>query len=254
MVRPELLSLSDHINTMAAGTTPPGELPVRLSTFTPEQDKAAIQPDRDKLYDRLKEVHVANDALGPSTFCTHPDAQVTLTVKQENQDKIYRKQYAVAHALRPAVTEILNRWKQNGKIVPATKNCRYNSPLLAVAKKDDNGRMTGIRVCADVRLLNKYLQEDDKFQLPYIPEMLSAFAGAVLFGEYDLSEAYFQFPVSISSQPLTAFTWENQQYMFAGCPFGIKHIPSFFQRFITHLFRDMPFVLPYIDNIAFAST
>jgi transposase InsO family protein len=33
----------------------------------------------------------------------------------------------------------------------------------------------------------------------------------------------------------------------------IKHIPSHFQRFITHLFLDMPYVYPYIDNIVFAS-
>jgi putative transposase len=106
--------------------------------------------------------------------------------------------------------------------------------------------MTGVRVCVDVRLLNQYLKEDDRFPLPHIPEMLAAFSGGKLFGEYDLSEAYFQFKLKEESQQYTAFTWNKQQYVFVGCPFGIKHIPSLFQRYICNLFRDMPYVFPYI--------
>ena len=66
--------------------------------------------------------------------------------------------------------------------------------------------MTGVRLCIDVRQLNKYLREDDKFQPPYIPDVLATFAANKLFGEFDLSEAYFQFNVKEESQPLTAFT------------------------------------------------
>ena len=113
--------------------------------------------------------------------------------------------------------------------------------------------MTGVRVCLDVRKLNKYLLEDDRFQIPHIPDMLATLAGGTIFGEFDLSEAYFQFQLSESSRQYTAFTWKKQQYMFVSCPYGIKHIPSLFQRFIAHLFRDMPFVFTYIDNICFSS-
>ena len=41
--------------------------------------------------------------------------------------------------------------------------------------------------------------------------------------------------------------------MFEVVPFGIKHIPSLFQRYMSQLFRDLPFVAVYIDNICFAS-
>ena len=134
-----------------------------------------------------------------------------------------------------------------------THSCRFNSPLLVVKKKDEHGQMTGIRVCLDVRKLNKYLIENDRFQIPHIPDMLATLAGGSIFGEFDLSEAYFQFQLSAPSRQYTAFTWKKQQYMFVSCPYGIKHIPSLFQRFIANLFRDMPFVFTYIDNICFSS-
>lgn len=140
-----------------------------------------------------------------------------------------------------------------GRIKLAPPNCRFNSPLLPVPKKDENGRMTGVRLCIDVRKLNRYLTQNDRFLLPRIPDVLATFKGNVLFGEFDLSEAFFQFRLSEESQQFTAFTWNNTQYVCVGTPFGIKHIPSLFQRFMSQLFSDMPFVFPYIDNIAFAS-
>ncbi len=200
----------------------------------------------------MRPYHEKNDKI--TGFCSHPDSVVTLSVLPENEDKLFRKQYPIAHALRQSVNDILTRWKDTGKIRRLEKPCKYNSPLLAVPKKDENGKMTGVRLCIDIRTLNKYLVEDDKFQLPLIPDILAAFAGGKLFGEYDLSEAYFQFKVAVESQKYTAFTWGGHQYACVGCPFGIKHIPSLFQRFITNLFRDMPFVFPYIDNLGFASS
>ena len=245
------MALSASINNVGAGTIPAGELPARLHTFTPPEDKAEHQA-------RLAE---AERVLGPlldineklQGFCVHPDSVVELTVPPGKEKHLFTKQYKMANALRGAVGKIIQRWKDTGKIKMAPKNCKFNSPLLAVPKKDDAGRMTGVRLCLDVRVLNKYLEQDDRFQLPHIPDVLAAFAGGQFFGEFDLSEAYFQFKLKEESQPYTAFQWENQQHMFVGCPFGLKHIPSFFQRFISNLFRDMPFVFPYIDNLGFAS-
>lgn len=199
---------------------------------------------------RLLRPHTINEAM--TNFCSHKDSVVTLTVAPENEKYLFRAQYKIADAMMGAVREIIKRWLATGKIKRAPRT-GFNSPLLAVPKKDDSGRMTGVRLCLDIRMLNKYLIEKDQYQLPRINEMLASLAGNQLFGEYDLSEAYFQFRLSEESQKYTAFTWESQQYVFVGCPFGIKHIPSLFQRFITNLFVDMPFVFPYIDNIAFAS-
>lgn len=223
-----------------------------MTAFTPKDEVAETEGPRAHLYKRLEKLHAQPELSG--NFCTDPASIVTLTVLPENRNKVFRKQYPVAQALVDRIDEVIMRWYKEGKIKHAPTGCAYNSPLLAVPKKDDQGRMTGVRVCVDVRLLNQYLVEDDKFPLPHIPDMLAAFSGGKLFGEYDLSEAYFQFKLSEESQAYTAFTWNKQQYVFVGCPFGIKHIPSLFQRYICNLFRDMPFVFPYIDNLGFASS
>ena len=43
------------------------------------------------------------------------------------------------------------------------------------------------------------------------------------------------------------------QYAFLGIPFGINKVPCHFQRVITHVFKDLPFTHPYIDNLPFGS-
>ena len=247
-----ILSLSDQTSAFGAGGLPPQELPARMTAFTPDEEKASTEGPKKLLYKKLEKLHSQSNLRG--NFCTDPDSVVELTVLPVNQSKIFRKQYPIAQALVTRIDEVVQRWLSEGKITHAPRGCRFNSPLLAVPKKDEQGRMTGVRVCVDVRLLNQHLVEDDKFPLPHIPDVLAAFSGGKFFGEYDLSEAYFQFKLKVESQQYTAFTWNKQQYMFVGCPFGIKHIPSLFQRYMCNLFRDMPFVFPYIDNLGFASS
>jgi hypothetical protein len=244
------LSLTDQVSDIGVGVTSPEEMPVKPVSSTPDE-KAYHREKKEKLLRAIAPSLEKNFAS--PMFCTHPDSVVKLSVKPENQHRIFRRQYKMAESLREPTREILKRWLQEGKIVKAPFGCKYNTPLLVVPKHDKDGKVTGIRVCADVRQLNKYLEEDDRFEIPHIPDVLAAFKGAKLFGEFDLREAYNQFRVDDKSQSLTAFTFENEQYMFQGCPYGIKHIPSHFQRFITHLFLDMPYVYPYIDNIVFAS-
>ena len=120
-------------------------------------------------------------------------------------------------------------------------------------KKDDNGLMTQIRVCIDVRKLNQYLLENDHFVIPFIHSTFAQLAGKKIFGEIDIGNAYMQMKLDEQSKQYTAFTFGGQQYMFNVVPFGIKHIPSLFQRYMSQLFHDMSFVAVYIDNICFAS-
>ena len=84
-------------------------------------------------------------------------------------------------------------------------------------------------------------------------DILDSFAGNSIFGELDLSEAYLQFPLSVDSRPYTAFTWGKVQYMFIGAPFGLSQLPSHFQRVMNMMFRDLSFVLPFLDNLPFGS-
>jgi len=250
-IREDVLSLTDQLGDIGVGVIPSEERPERPVSSTPDDIPADHLKQKDKLMKNIEASLQKNYAC--EMFCSHPDSIVYLSVKKENEDKIFRRQYKMPEALMDATREVILRWLLETKIIKAPKGCKFNTPLLVVPKYDKDGKIVGIRICTDVRQLNKYLIEDDRFEIPRIPDILSAFKGAKLFGEFDLKEAYNQFKIDEKGRELTAFTFENEQYMFQGCPYGIKHIPSHFQRFITHLFIDMPYVYPYIDNIVFAS-
>ena len=206
-----------------------------------------------KLIAKLQRFIDKNIDTSRGLFCSDPDSVIKFTILPADEAKLYRPQYPIAHSLREVVSEVIMRWLKEGKIKHAPANTRFNNPLLAAPKKDEQGKMSKVRVCIDPRQPNKYMVEMDRFEIPSIPNILRSLGGGKLFGEFDLKEAYLQFKVHPDSQKYLAFTWNGQQYVFTGCPFGLKHLPSFFQRYIANLFRDMPFVYPYLDNISFAS-
>lgn len=224
---------------------------VRLSMRTPVDQEADFAIKRQQLLHAI--AHVLSVNASVSGFCNVPEAQVRLEIDPAYEDKLWRRQYPIAETLKAAVTAIIERWYAEGKIVLAPPGCRYNNPICAVPKKDDNGTLTGVRPCLDVRALNAALVVQDRFPIPHIREALEQLGGNAIFSELDLQEAYLQFPLHPDSRPLTAFTWNGQQYMFAGCPYGLTLLTSHFQRVITRIFSDLTFCCPYVDNLPFAA-
>ena len=198
------------------------------------------------------EQFVTDDGETPRFIC-HPEGVVHISVPAEKWHLLRQRQYKIAEALLHLTDECIRRWYKAGKIKDAPAGCIFNNPLLVAPKYDKSGEVCGIRICLDARELNKYMTNDDKFELPKVSDVLQTFANGKFFGEFDLKEAYTQFQVAADSQKYLAFTWKGRQYVFAGCPYGLRHIPSLFQRFMVNLFSDMPFVYPYIDNLPFAS-
>ena len=270
-INEDIKSLSSDIHDLGAGSVPDCELPVRpslhsesdasISTIasdsTPTKfDLSSTTPDSIKQqYGRKLNtllVHLcANEAI--TGFCTLPGAQVELIIDESKKHLLFRRQYPIPQTLWSLANEVILRWFDTGKTMLAPVGCEFNLPLTIAPKKDDNGQLTGIRVCLDTRILNSILLSTDKFLIPQIRDTIEMFAHCALFGEFDLSEAYLQFPLHPDSRKYTAFTWNNVQYMFAGVPFGINFIPSHFQRQLSQLFHDLSFTIPYFDNLPFGS-
>ena len=227
------------------------EQPNRPVAYTPAELENQYAGKRNALLQQLAEPLAVNERI--TGFCNIPETIVHLRIDPALENSLYTKQYPIAHALYDPADKVIMRWLNTGKICFAPPGCRYNNPLTIAPKKDENGVWTGIRVCLDVRRLNKALIVGDKFPIPHIRNVLESFAGNSVFGEFDLSEAYLQFQLHPDSQPLTAFTWRGQQYMFVGCPYGITLLTSYFQRLMMRIFNDMPFCMPYVDNLPFAS-
>ncbi len=185
----------------------------------------------------LSELLDINEAL--TGFCNLPESEVVLVV--DPSKNLYRKQYKLPLTVEPVINDIVNRWLAEKRIEPAPNNCNYNNPLLVVPKKNSEGEIVGSRVCLDTRALNEALLIEDRFPLPYVNDILTTFGGKNIYGEFDLSEAYLQFALHKDSKKYTAFTWNRQQYVFVGAPFGLTNLPSHFQRNISKIFSDLTF-------------
>jgi hypothetical protein len=250
-VSEQLEILQQSISDVGAGTIPDEEQPIRMSLMSSSFHALENANKRAILMDKLSPYLDINQNL--TGFCSLSESIIKLDVAPEALSKLYRRQYKIPQMLVAAANEVVQRWIASGKVILAPVNCPYNNPLMVAPKKDEHGKLTGIRVCIDPRPLNAALLSNDRFPLPLIRDTLQVFGGCSLFGEFDLSEAYLQFLLHPDSRPLTAFTWNGQQYMFMGVPFGLTPVSSIFQRVMSHIFRDIQFTFPYIDNLPFAS-
>jgi hypothetical protein len=233
------------------GTIPSDDQPDRIQLSTPDEMEMQYAAPRQQLLQALSPLLAVNAEI--TGFCTVPESVVRLEIDPADAPHLWRRQYPIAQTLRDAASVIIDRWFKEGKIVLAPPGCPYNNPITVAPKKDEHGKLTGARPCLDTRALNRVLKSNDRFLIPHIRTVLDSFAGNSIFSEFDLQEAYLQFPLDPESQPLTAFTWNGQQYMFAGCPYGISLLTSFFQRIMTRIFSDLAFCSPYVDNLPFAA-
>ncbi|QLL32141.1 hypothetical protein HG536_0C03090 [Torulaspora globosa] len=117
-----------------------------------------------------------------------------------------------------------------------------------VRKKDGS-----FRLCVDYRVLNEATIKDP-FPLPRIEVLLAKIGNSAVFSSLDLHSGYHQIPVKEEDIPKTAFTIHNGKYQYRVMPFGLVNAPSTFSRYMADIFRDLPFVLVYLDDIVVMST
>ncbi|SAL97322.1 hypothetical protein, partial, partial [Absidia glauca] len=164
----------------------------------------------------------------------------------------------IADTLIPVVKETVKKWLDQGIVVrvPSNVDNRWNSPLTLAPKKDSSGKYTAKRPCLDPRHINKFLKED-QFPLPKISDIFLKLKDAVIYTTLDLTNAFHRFEIYPPHQHKTTFTSvDGLQYMFRGCPFGLKPISSKFQRVMTSLFSQNPFhsyVATFVDDIVIYS-
>ena len=144
-------------------------------------------------------------------FCNLPEATVHLDTGANKASFV--KQYRIPYRLNRVFEETINKWLEKQIIIDSPVGCAWNSPLLAVPKKDANGNFVKSRVCLDPRHINNILA-DDKFPIPSLSELLDRVAGSAYFSSLDLEWSYHQFPLAQNDQEKTAFTYNGQQYMF----------------------------------------
>ena len=109
-----------------------------------------------------------------------------------------------------------------------------------------------IRLCVDYCELNKKTVKHS-YPLPLPDEVQDRLAGSTIFSTLDLQSGYWQLPVAPEDYAKTAFCPGPGMSLFQ-LPFGLTGAPSSFQQLMDKIFRGLPFVTTYLDDILIHST
>ncbi|GJP78325.1 hypothetical protein CLOP_g8647, partial [Closterium sp. NIES-67] len=170
-----------------------------------------------------------------------------LHIETGTKNPIAHKPYRAAPAEKELIEKEVKTLLDQGVIRPS--HSPWAAPCLVIPKKD-----FGIRVVIDYRRLNAITKSADRFPLPRIDEILDQLRGAQYFTILDIKSAYYNIAVAEQDIPKTAFVTPTGLYEFTRMPFGLKNAPATWQRFIMGVFRDLPFIICYLDDAAIWST
>lgn len=131
-------------------------------------------------------------------------------------------------------------------VIEEVRDAEHYSQLLVVRKKDGS-----LRLCVDYRGLNS-ITVRNKHPIPLIKDIVTRLRGQRVMGVLDLSQGYWQAPLSESSKKWTTFATPAGMFRFRRVAFGLCNAPTYFQSAIQReVLGDLhgSACLVYIDDI-----
>eukprot|EP00477_Mikrocytos_mackini_P002368 GAHX01002627.1.p1 GENE.GAHX01002627.1~~GAHX01002627.1.p1 ORF type:complete len:943 (-),score=146.49 GAHX01002627.1:47-2875(-) len=235
-------------------------------SFNNDRDLADRKPDTTT---RANDTHKGND---PIAATNHGDRMETIDtiinqfttlsnnkvgcfpsikhhIRLRNDSKPLNKRvkpYSFSHEDLSQLKLDIAEWLNKGVIKKSTSP--ICSPAFYVKKKGTSKK----RLVIDYVNLNKECLQDH-YPLPDCNSILQQLRDKSIFSKLDLSSGYFQVEVDEKSIPLTSFVVPGGQYEFVRMPFGLSTAPQTFTRAIFDLFKEIPDVYTYMDDILIAS-
>lgn len=173
---------------------------------------------------------VDGDTVKHTDLMTHtihlkPDAKPAFT-----------KQYKLPEAQKQEIHSQLQKMEREG-IVEKCKASGWNSPIILVPKRDENGLKTKYRLVVDFRKLNE-ATIPFQFPIPQIDCIIDRLSNSKYFSTLDLYGAFYQIKLTEESKKYTTFENNNFSYRFISMPQGLNTSPATMQNAVNLLFSD----------------
>ena len=180
--------------------------------------------------------------FSPGLGC-YKDKTFSIEVDENVPLKFYKAR-PVPYALRDKVDQELDRLIAEGIVEPVSSS-PVACPIVPVLKGDSS-----IRICGNFKLTCNLASKTDVYPIPNIKDMLNGISDMKMFSKLDLRGAYLQLKLDAKSKVLTTINTQSRGLLqYNRLAFGIASAPGIFQRAMEELFRDMPNIRVYLDDI-----
>ncbi|XP_047517455.1 uncharacterized protein K02A2.6-like isoform X1 [Pieris napi] len=196
--------------------------------------------------DQINNILSRYKSVFDGTLGRYTGGTVALKVR-EDAEPIFCRARPLPFSMRARVDAELDAMLQAGVVEPVDHS-DWATPLVIASKADG-----GIRICADYKVtLNRALMID-RYPVPRIDELFSDLSGNKYFTKIDLSQAYNQLELDSESKAYTVINTHKGLFKYNRLVYGLASSPGIFQKFMANLFKDIPDVITFYDDILLKS-
>ena len=175
---------------------------------------------------------------------------IEMTIDIDKTKPRIQKYYPLPYPAREPTRKALDQLLEFNVLRVCPEPSLFVSNLLVTRKKNDD-----IRVLLDGRLLNDAtIRNPTSLVAPL--EIFAILVHKTHVTILDVSNAFFQIPISKECQPLTAFFSEahGMRYCYQRAPQGLKNSPLFLKLLMDKMFGHMAkYVIHYADDVMIAT-
>ena len=176
---------------------------------------------------------------GPGKY-TGPKVHIN---KRPDCKPVFMRERTLPYAIKDDVRKTIDKMVEDNILTPTTSS-EWATPIVPVRKRDGT-----IRICGDFRnTVNKNIS-CDVYPLPSLEDMLQKLMPGKVFSKLDLSQAYLQLVLDEESSEMCTLNTVFGLYKMNRLAYGVSSGPAIFQKTIEQLFKDIPNVALYIDDI-----